>query len=75
MLRDAAQAAAAQDGYRVLAVHGEEDEGVRLGPTTESVERVREWGVDITLRTYATGHYVLKDETCRDDVRNFLSAP
>ncbi len=72
VLADAARAAAQRDGYRVLAVHGEHDEGVRLAPTRASVEQVRAWGVDVTLQTYATAHHVLRDEACQGDVRRFL---
>jgi len=75
VLEDDARAAAEIDGYRVLAVHGEQDEGVPLGPTRESVGHVAAWGVDVTLRTYATGHHVLRDAACQADVRRFLEAP
>lgn len=75
VLEEDARAAAEIDGYRVLAVHGEQDEGVRPGPTRESVEAVRAWGVDVTLRTYGTGHHVLRDAGCQGDVRDFLAAP
>ena len=74
VLEDDARAAGEIAGYRVLAVHGEQDQGVLLAPTQHSVDRIREWGVDVALRTYSTGHYVLKDAECRGDVREFLAA-
>lgn len=73
VLEDAARAAAQIDGYDVLCVHGEQDAGVPLAPTRESVEVVRAWGVPVTLRTYPAAHHVLRDADCQADVRRFLT--
>ncbi len=65
---------AAELGLRVLGVHGEADEGVLPSAARASVEAVAAWGVAAEFRTYPVGHAVLKDEACRRDVREFLSA-
>lgn len=73
VLEDAAPGAAAA-GLRVLDVHGADDEAVRPEPCRASAERLASWGVATEFRTYPCGHAVLREPSCRDDVRAFVAA-
>lgn len=74
-LADAARAAAtARPGFRVLDVHGEQDEGVPVEPCRQSAHEIAECGVDVDFQTFDTTHNVLRDDDCRRVVRAFLSA-
>ena len=73
VLEDAARAAAASHPrFRILDVHGEDDEGVRPEPCRESAEKITAFGVPVEFRTYRATHYVLRNDVCRADVREFL---
>ena len=65
---------AAASGLRVLHVHGEADESVAAAAARASCEALAGWGVPAEFRTYAAGHAVLRDERCREDVREFLAS-
>jgi len=68
---DARRAAATP--LRVLAVHGEKDEGVSPAAARASVDAIAAWGVPAEFRTYACGHAVLRDAACAADVKAFLA--
>ena len=67
-------AAAAHPSFRILDVHGEEDEGVGVESCRESAAKITACGVPVEFRTYPTNHHVLRDDTCRADVRAFLQS-
>ncbi len=69
---NARAAAAGHPTFRILDVHGENDEGVPVEPCRESAAKITRLGVPVDFRTYPTKHYVLRDDVCRTDVRNFL---
>ncbi len=69
----AAARRAAAAGLRVLAVHGARDAHVSPDAARTSAEAIAALGVDVTFRTYACEHAVLRDPACRDDVRAFLA--
>lgn len=52
---DETQLAAAR-GFPVLVLHGKNDGAVKLAPQEESVARLREAGVDVTLELHDGGH-------------------
>ncbi len=64
---------AAGTPLRVLAVHGESDEGVSPAAARASCDALAAWGVPTEFRTYPCGHAVLKDARCVADVRAFLT--
>ncbi len=75
VLEDAARAAAADHpDFRVLDVHGADDPSVALEAVAASVEAIRSCGLTVDLRTYSTGHAVLRDPDCARDVAAWLAA-
>ncbi len=73
VLEDAARAAAAFPAFRVLDVHGDDDEGVAVAPCRASAEAIAACGVPVTFRTFPFGHHVLRDADCAAAVRTFLA--
>jgi phospholipase/carboxylesterase len=65
---------ASETGLRVLHVHGDADESVAAAAARSSADALAGFGVPTEFRTYASGHAVLRDERCREDVRAFLAS-